>query len=71
MSEATFFIKPHADLIVRDPMTREPLAADGEEKPRSKYWLSREIDGSVIQAVKPAAKPAPEQSAPKKEGDKK
>lgn len=46
----TFFIKPTAEkLLVKDPITREPLKAAGEEKPRTAYWLRRIKDKSVVQ----------------------
>ena len=44
---ATFKIKPTKGLTVRDPETREPLKAAGEEKPRNTYWLRRVKDKSV------------------------
>lgn len=44
---ATIKIKPLNGLIVRDPETREPLKAGGEEKPRNPYWLRRIKDKSV------------------------
>lgn len=67
----SFYIKPASEgLIVRDPVTRDPLAAAGEEKPRNKYWLAREADRSVIQVEKPVAKAeAPATRSQKKEGD--
>lgn len=45
----TFKIKPAAGRIVRDPITRNPLSAAGETKPRSIYWLRRISDGDVIE----------------------
>ncbi len=45
---ATIKIKPLNGLIVRDPETREPLKAEGEEKPRNPYWLRRIKDQSVV-----------------------
>lgn len=70
MPKETFFIKPAANgLIVRDPITREPLAAAGEEKPRNKYWLAREAEESVIQAKRTSV--AAELPPKKKEGDQK
>lgn len=46
----TFFIKPaNEKLLVKDPKTREPLKATGEEKPRNTYWLRRIKDKSVVQ----------------------
>lgn len=48
-------IKPaRAGLIVRDPVTCEPLPAEGAEKPRDQYWLRRLRDGDVIEVDKPA-----------------
>ncbi len=35
------------DLLVRDPITRVPLKASGEVKPRNAYWLRRILDDSV------------------------
>ena len=40
-------IKPEKGLLVRDPITREPLKATGELKPRNTYWLRRINDGSA------------------------
>lgn len=43
-------IKPKVKgLLVRDPITREPLKASGEMKPRNTYWLRRILDASVIE----------------------
>ncbi|MNR50268.1 hypothetical protein D3C85_1697660 [compost metagenome] len=39
---------------MRDPRTKLPLAADGEKKPKTGYWLRRLRDGSVLLAEKPA-----------------
>ncbi|MGF1840944.1 DUF2635 domain-containing protein [Vibrio atlanticus] len=56
----TFKIKPATkDLIVKDPITREPLKATGEEKPRNAYWLRRLAEESVVdidKTAKPTAK---------------
>lgn len=35
-----FKIKPKKGLIIRDPETFELLAEEGEEKPRTSYWLN-------------------------------
>ncbi len=43
----TIKVKPQKGLLVRDPITREPLKATGEEKPRNPYWLRRIKDKSV------------------------
>ncbi|EHS8055118.1 DUF2635 domain-containing protein [Salmonella enterica subsp. enterica] len=53
----TLFIKPAPGCVVRDPRPPfTPLAADGEEKPQTGYWLRRVADGSVIYAERPAIK---------------
>lgn len=52
---STINVKPKKGLLVRDPETREPLKAAGEEKPRTTYWLRRIKDESVIE-VKSIAK---------------
>jgi len=43
-------IKPaQPALIVRDPDTGKPLAAEGEKKPKTSYWLRRLRDGDVVE----------------------
>ena len=43
-------IKPKVKgLLVRDPITCEPLKANGEMKPRNAYWLRRILDASVVE----------------------
>lgn len=44
-------------LVVRDPVTREPLSAEGEVKPMSTYWTRRQADGDVLVAPTEAAQP--------------
>ncbi|WP_295899296.1 DUF2635 domain-containing protein [uncultured Vibrio sp.] len=44
----TFKIKPKKGLLVKDPLTRNPLKAEGETKPRSAYWLRRVQDKDCI-----------------------
>ncbi len=44
----TIRVKPQAGLLVRDPLTRQPLKAAGEDKPRNAYWLRRINEKSVI-----------------------
>lgn len=49
----TFKIKPAvAGTKVLDPISREPLKAKGEEKPRNEYWCRRVLDGAVIEIKK-------------------
>lgn len=40
-------IKPKAGLIIRDPESFEQLAAAGEEKPETAYWLNHLKAGDV------------------------
>lgn len=42
------FVKPMAGLLVRDPVTKRQLPADGKEVPETSFWLRRIADGSVI-----------------------
>ncbi len=50
----TFKIKPAPGANVRDPVTKMHLAAEGESKPRTNYWLRRMKSGEVIAVVEPA-----------------
>jgi hypothetical protein len=46
------FLKPAKDgLIVRDPDTGKALAATGEYKPHTTYWIRRLKTGDVIAAT--------------------
>ena len=57
----TLFLKPAAGRFVRDPVSRRPLAAEGEVKPASLYWRRRLMSGDVIEArPAKAAKPGKE-----------
>ena len=60
MALPTFRIKPaKTSLIVKDPTTREPLKAAGEDKPRNAYWLRRLAEKSIVvidKTAKPTAK---------------
>lgn len=72
------FIRPRTpETVVRDPFTHQPLKAEGEWKPRIKFWLSRKAEGSVVETLAPepaAAAPAPaekkRQTSQSAEGDK-
>jgi len=56
--EPSALLKPaHADVVVRDPITREPLPSDGACKPLDTYWCRRLADGDVVDAAA-AIKPA-------------
>lgn len=43
----TAFLTPATGLLVRDPITREPLPPGGEIKPLDTYWCRRIADGDV------------------------
>ena len=55
------FIRPAREgLIVRDPLTLQPLPSDGADVPPSSYWRRRLAAGDVVaarpvQPTKPAA----------------
>jgi hypothetical protein len=52
----TIFVRPVSPgLIVRDPITRQPLPSEGAEKPRDTYWLRRLADGDVVEVAPPLA----------------
>ena len=52
-------LKPAAaSLVVRDPVTRLPLAAEGEAKPLDTYWSRRLVDGDVVIVEQPPPPPA-------------
>ena len=56
-------LKPKEGYIVRDPQSHRPLSAEGEEKPRTQYWLRRLRDGDVVEVgadTPPARKSARE-----------
>lgn len=47
MTDTTVTLKPAAGLVVRDPITRQPLDSAGEAKTLDTYWSRRLIDGDV------------------------
>ena len=47
------FIKPKKGLLVRDPLSMQPLDPGGEEKLLNRYWLRRLVAGDVKKARKP------------------
>lgn len=57
------YLRPAEGLIVRDPATRAPLAAEGEWKPRSSYWDRRLLDGDVVETEPPVV-PASKTNTP-------
>lgn len=40
-------IKPKPGVLVKDPVTGQPLSEAGEKKPATTYWLRRLKDGDV------------------------
>lgn len=60
-----------ARFTVRDPMTMQHLAAEGEDKPANDYWLRRLLEGGVeiFEAHTPtptaAVEPLPSDGQPK------
>jgi len=78
MSKETIGVKPAKEgLIVRDPVTMQPLPPHGKAVPRNSYWLRRLKAGDVVEAkekkatdkdAQDDAKSAP--GAPKKGGNK-
>jgi|GEM_PF-2353791 len=60
----TFKLKPaHKDVLVRDPDSLKPLAADGEDKPQTSYWMRRIAEGDVIDIEAQAAQQAADKKA--------
>ena len=62
------FLKPARDaegraMLVRDPVTMKPLAADGEWKTQAPYWIRRLADKDVIAASPASSAPAPAPNA--------
>jgi hypothetical protein len=51
MSDKLFLAPARSGLIVRDPVTATPLAAEGEYKPRNSYWIRRMKDGDAVAAT--------------------
>ena len=47
------FVKPCEGRAVRDPTSRALLAADGEEKPDTRFWRRRVRDKDVEEAKRP------------------
>ena len=61
------FIKPCEGRAVRDPTSRALLAADGEEKPDTRFWRRRVRDKDVEAVGRPAdvgAEPKAEEVKP-------
>ncbi len=48
------FVKPAEGRAVRDPDSRALLAAEGEEKPDTRFWRRRVRDKDVVEAERPA-----------------
>jgi len=63
----TFHIKPtNPEAIIRDPITRRPLTAGGEEKPKDHFWMRRLRDGDVQELTKKEIADLKKDAAPSK-----
>ncbi len=60
------FVKPAPRLLVRDPVTKFQLPAEGREVQATSYWLRRIASGDVQLVDAPVASPfsEPEESTP-------
>ncbi len=58
------FVKPKEGLKIKRPDTQRLLAPQGEDVPKSSFWLRRLADGDVTIVAKQ------QQAAPKKVADK-
>lgn len=52
------FVKPQPGRLVRDPMTKLPMSAEGRDVSETSYWLRRLRAGDVALATPPAPVPA-------------
>ena len=52
------FVKPRDGMIVRDPVSYQPLPATGAYVSDDLYWARRVRDGDVIEAPEPVDAPA-------------
>lgn len=55
----TWNIKPSPGAKVQDPETMQYLTdgvdGKGETKPRSTYWIRRQLEGTIVVVINPAA----------------
>lgn len=60
-----FFIRPAVEgARLHDPITSDPLAADGETKPRNSYWLKCLTRGDVVEGAPEVPKSRPIEARP-------
>jgi len=58
MTDNTATLKPASpNLVVRDPITLQPLPAEGASKVLDTYWCRRLLDGDVVVADEAASQP--------------
>jgi hypothetical protein len=50
-------IKPSEGLIVRDPITKQPLPDEGKEIEMTTHWIRRLASGDVVEVSKTAELP--------------
>ena len=55
------FVKPAPGRLVRDPVSKRPLPAEGAEVPENTYWIRRLACGDVISCDVPARVVSPQQ----------
>lgn len=53
----TLHIKPRTGLVVRDPVTMQPLPAEGAEVQIDSHWLRRLDAGDVVPVTAGSSKP--------------
>lgn len=56
------YVVPAPGLRVVDPVTRQPLPAEGKEVERSSYWIRRLLDGDAIEGSAPVRKQTKEKA---------
>lgn len=63
------FIKPKPGVVLRDPISKQVLPAEGRNVPSSGFWLRRIAEGSV-ELVASVATPLPAEAPKSKEKSK-
>lgn len=48
LEDLKIFVKPKQGLVIRDPMTKYPIASEGMDVPENSYWLRRLKSGDVV-----------------------
>lgn len=58
------FVRPAEGRLVRDPISLRPLPAEGDNKPKTSYWLRRIRCGDCTTGPAPKAKKAQDEATP-------